>query len=304
MPPLAELSNRYQFSIDDFDDPLAAFNGYVEVTAVEDPSTGAMKDEIMIVLPLPERAEKALDEDPLYYYPPSTPGGICHVYDMYDFSEGGLDIDDKLPPVITNRHNSSVGNNTQTSSKTLERKSSIDPELEYNFMEELMQTLDNIFGCSYGGCTQSMSHPILKSALRRKDHSEPPLNHNVSFTSLVIREFPMTLGIHPSAVTGPPVMLDWDSRPTRESVVDLDSYEKARRPRRNRRQLKLSFEARRRVLENDRGFTVEEVKKAWSEALKIRKQRQETRLRGPHEQLVDEIWESACRKYNRWFKLQ
>jgi len=99
-------------------------------------------------------------------------------------------------------------------------------------------------------------------------------------------------------------MLDWDSRPTRERIIDLDSYEKARKPRRSRKQLKLSFEARRRVLENDRGFTVEEVKKAWSEALKIRKQRQETRLRGPHEQLMDEIWESACRKYNRWFKLQ
>lgn len=60
-------------------------------------------------------------------------------------------------------------------------------------------------------------------------------------------------------------MLDWDARPTKESVVDLDLYEKARPKRRNRRELKLSFEARRRVLENERGFSVEEVKKAWSE---------------------------------------
>ena len=96
-------------------------------------------------------------------------------------------------------------------------------------------------------------------------------------------------------------MLDWDARPTREAVIDLDLYEKARRPRRTRKQLKLSFEARRGILENERGFTVEEVKKAWSEALKIRKQRQETRRRGAHQQLMDEIYESACRKYNRLF---
>ena len=98
-------------------------------------------------------------------------------------------------------------------------------------------------------------------------------------------------------------MLDWESRP-RECVVDLEKYEEARQPRRNRKELKLSFEARRGILEKERGFTVEEVKKAWSEALKIRKQRQETRQQAPHQRLMDEIYESACRKYNRLFNWQ
>lgn len=91
---------------------------------------------------------------------------------------------------------------------------------------------------------------------------------------------------------------------SRESVVDLETYEKARQPRRTRRQLKLSFEARRGILERDRGFTVEEVKKAWSEALLIRKQRQETRQRTPQQQMFDEVYESACRKANRMFLWQ
>ena len=95
-----------------------------------------------------------------------------------------------------------------------------------------------------------------------------------------------------------------EATPTRESVVDLETYEKARQPRRTRRQLKLSFEARRGILERDRGFTVEEVKKAWSEALLIRKQRQETRQRTPQQQLFDEVYESACRKANRMFLWQ
>ena len=97
-------------------------------------------------------------------------------------------------------------------------------------------------------------------------------------------------------------MLDWNSPPAREAIVDLDLYEQARKPRRNRRQLKLSFEARRGILEHERGFTVEEVKKAWSEALLIRKLRQETRQQGPHQRMMDEFWESACRKYNRLFE--
>jgi len=52
-----------------------------------------------------------------------------------------------------------------------------------------------------------------------------------------------------------------DATPTRESVIDLESYERARQPRRTRKQLKLSFEARRSILERDRGFTVEEARR-------------------------------------------
>lgn len=265
----------------------------VEVRAVEGPH-GVLKDEIMIVVPLPE---KELDEDPLYYYPPSQSKKQQHVYEEDTESESDSDEDDddfdaSNPPrtIIQNEHRPV-------------KKATVE---EYSFMEELMTTLDNIFGCSYGGCAESMATPVLKSALRRKgDFSSPissPIDRNVSFTKLEIREFNMTLGNHPSAVTGPPVMLDWDAQPTREAIVDLDTYEKARQPRRKRKELKLSFEARRGILENERGFTVEEVKKAWSEALKIRKQRQETRMQAPHQRVMDEIYESACRKYNRLFE--
>lgn len=96
-------------------------------------------------------------------------------------------------------------------------------------------------------------------------------------------------------------MLDWDSPPAHEAIIDLDMYEQDRKPRRNRKELKLSFEARRGILEKERGFTVDEVKKAWSEALMIRKQRMETRKQPPHQRMMDEFWESACRKYNRLF---
>lgn len=102
---------------------------------------------------------------------------------------------------------------------------------------------------------------------------------NVQFKEVDIREFKMTLGNHPSATSGPPVMLDWDCKPPNK-VVDLDAYEKARPPRRSRRQLKLSLQERHNILVKQSGFTFEEVKGAWQEALEIRKQRKETLERG------------------------
>lgn len=276
----------------------------VEVKAVEGPR-GMLKDEIMIVLPLlAEEDEEERDEDPLYYYPPSTPKDKRTYSDSETDSESESDSDSDEDEFDV--ENPTIYHNSNTMVRKLDPKGKTVEE--YSFMEELMQTLDSIFGCSYayGGCSEPIAPPRLKSALRRKGtaeyDAEAALNRSVSFTKLEIREFNMTLGNHPSAVTGPPVMLDWDAQPTKETLVDLDQYERARQPRRTRRELKLSFEARRGILENDRGFTVDEVKKAWSEALKIRRQRQETRQQAPHQRMMDEFVESACRKYNRLFE--
>lgn len=121
---------------------------------------------------------------------------------------------------------------------------------------------------------------------------------NVQFKEVDIREFKMTLGNHPSATSGPPVMLDWDCRPP-SNVVDLNTYEKARLPRRSRRQLKLSLQERHNILVKQSGFSFEEVKGAWQEALEIRKQRKETLERGLALMKWDEVWESTCRKFGR-----
>ncbi len=108
----------------------------------------------------------------------------------------------------------------------------------------------------------------------------------------------MTLGNHPSATSGPPVMLDWAEPPSQETMA-LESYESNRPPRRNRRQLKLSLQQRHNILVKERGFTFEEVKGAWQEALEIRKQRKETLERGLALMKWDEVWESTRRKVSR-----
>jgi hypothetical protein len=104
-------------------------------------------------------------------------------------------------------------------------------------------------------------------------------NRRVRFQNVEIREFKMTLGNHPSATSGPPVMLDWELFSPRK-VLSLDGYERTRPPRRKRRHLKLSLHQRHTILVKERGFSFEEVKSAWQEALEIRKQRKETLKRG------------------------
>lgn len=121
---------------------------------------------------------------------------------------------------------------------------------------------------------------------------------SVQFKEVDIREFKMTLGNHPSATSGPPVMLDWQTNSS-ESLMDIASYEKSRQPRRNRRQLKLSLQQRHNILVKERGFSFEEVRGAWQEALEIRKKRKETLERGLALMKWDEVWESTCRKFAR-----
>eukprot|EP00934_Nitzschia_sp_Nitz4_P002321 Nitzschia sp. Nitz4//scaffold4_size323378//146367//147413//NITZ4_000660-RA/size323378-processed-gene-0.352-mRNA-1//-1//CDS//3329553399//2321//frame0 len=172
-------------------------------------------------------------------------------------------------------------------------------------MDKLMEDLLDNPCCQ---CADEVVKP-LRSALRPSKWTAPVTSspsllpassapRSVKFKDVDIREFNMTLGNHPSATSGPPVMLDWESQPA-PSVLDLESYEKGRQPRRNRRQLRLSLQQRHNILVKERGFSFQEVKGAWQEALEIRKQRKETLERGLAMMKWDEVWESTCRKFSR-----
>jgi hypothetical protein len=167
--------------------------------------------------------------------------------------------------------------------------------------ESLASTLMDVF---LSGCIgfEPCSGPCreLKGILKKKDpptSNSPATGRNVSFSCLDIKEFPLTLGDHPSATSGPPVMLA--AQPLCQRVISLDEYEQKRCPRRPRQQLKLSYRDRKGILEREQGFTTEEVNQAWAQALKIRKQRHETLQRGPMMMYWDDAWESAQRKYRR-----
>ncbi len=179
------------------------------------------------------------------------------------------------------------------------------PKRNRSSMDEIMEHfLDN--PCCK--CNPQETPRPLKSALRTPRLAMSNSNHvmpvsrrykeSVKFKVVDIREFKMTLGHHPSATSGPPVMIDWDSRPENR-IVDFETYEKTRKPRRSRRQLKLSLQQRHNILVKENGFSFEDVKGAWQDALEIRKQRKETLERGLALMKWDEVWESTCRKFSR-----
>jgi hypothetical protein len=169
-----------------------------------------------------------------------------------------------------------------------------------------------LFGCASGcepcattGCVvQKPREGILKNGRNSNNTNkslaaEPMMKRTVSFSQLEIKEFKMSLGDHPCSSTGPPVMLDWDSQPLLERVVSLDEYERLRSPRRARNKLRLSYRDRKSVLEDQQGYTTEEVNRAWAEAIKIRQQRLETLHRSPLMNTLDDVYESWQRKCHR-----
>jgi len=199
------------------------------------------------------------------------------------------------------------------------------------YQEKLDDIIDHLCAAPCGECAISNVDPMNdrkklngypKSVLRRPRYSSSSLyrsngrydgqssivlassssSRSVRFQNVDIRNFKMTLGNHPSATTGPPVMLDGELAEPRHlarKVIPLEKYEKTRPPRRKRRQMKLTLQQRHNILVKERGFSFEEVKGAWQEALDIRRQRKETLERGLALMKWDEVWESTCRKFNR-----
>mmetsp|Transcript_14208 Transcript_14208/g.20994 ORF Transcript_14208/g.20994 Transcript_14208/m.20994 type:complete len:283 (-) Transcript_14208:195-1043(-) len=169
-------------------------------------------------------------------------------------------------------------------------------EEDDSFEDKIYYTLSTL--CSSESYVTSLPKPALKKT--NKKMPAVGTTRSVSFNSVQIREHGVTLGDHPASATGPPVQLDW--KPKNESTIDLEKYEHDRQPRRRRRQLKLSFQEREEMLSSS-GFTVDQLKNAWMESLKIRQQRYETVMKGSLATKFEEMWESAFRKFNRFWTL-
>ncbi|GKY94127.1 hypothetical protein MPSEU_000378800 [Mayamaea pseudoterrestris] len=169
-------------------------------------------------------------------------------------------------------------------------------EIENGFIESLTTACANTCACQ---CAPYYTKSILKTSDSRNLGSASIIQRRqVSFSRHEIREFDLTLGHHPAAAHGPPVMLDYESQ-GKKCVVDVDEYEKERGPPRTRRQLKINAYERKQILTQAKGFTEAEVNEAWAEALQIRRQRQETLNRGLIMMAYDDISESMSRKYTR-----
>eukprot|EP00956_Cyclotella_meneghiniana_P029240 scaffold70262_cov88-Cyclotella_meneghiniana.AAC.5 len=120
--------------------------------------------------------------------------------------------------------------------------------------------------------------------------------NNVSFTSLEIRSYPMTLGDAPTS-TGPPITLDWDYDPTQSEVVTIDHYERHKTPR-AKHEMFMPASHRQYLLMREAGVSRSAIKSAVKEARKIAKERERTR-KNLRLQPVEEMVENTKRRIGR-----
>ena len=82
----------------------------------------------------------------------------------------------------------------------------------------------------------------------------------VSFTSLDIRSYSVTVGDHPLCSEGYPLTLDWEY--TEASPLSIDQYEAERSPRRSLSDLRTTSEERHQILAKDHGLSQTELRHA------------------------------------------
>ena len=120
-----------------------------------------------------------------------------------------------------------------------------------------------------------ISSASLRSSLKKESASQlsfGPMMRNVSFSSIEIRPYEMTLGDHPCTI-GPAMTLGWDYDEKKTSVVDVEEYEATREPRRSRKAMRMSANHRQYILMRESGFSRYQIKSAMLEARHIQKQR-------------------------------
>lgn len=128
------------------------------------------------------------------------------------------------------------------------------------------------------------------------EKTNPNMKRNVSFTSLEVREYEITLGDHPAVSNGPPIGLSWSYNEAER--VDLDLFEATRGPRRSRHQMVMGSNLRRKILRDSAGFSNSEIKNATMEALKIKKSRVKS-VSKMNPTKIEEAFASALKKVKK-----
>lgn len=102
--------------------------------------------------------------------------------------------------------------------------------------------------------------------------SECTVQQSTSFSTVEIRQYPITLSNNPGGGQGPPICLDWRHDEEKTQVIGLDDYEEERPPRRDEIEMYMPEYLRRwRLLE--RGVSMKEMRKATKDANCVRQQR-------------------------------
>lgn len=137
-----------------------------------------------------------------------------------------------------------------------------------------------------------------KASLPREDPPKNKGQKNVSFGSIVIRQYSVSLGDNPTCSYGFPVQLDW--RYKEVGTISVDEYEDAIGPRRRRsmRQLVLSSHDRRDMLKAA-GYSLTEMQQAQRSVNIAKRQRAASLVTSPASQVTVALQGAVKRIFKR-----
>eukprot|EP00566_Odontella_aurita_P014813 CAMPEP_0113582972 /NCGR_PEP_ID=MMETSP0015_2-20120614/32233_1 /TAXON_ID=2838 /ORGANISM="Odontella" /LENGTH=341 /DNA_ID=CAMNT_0000487747 /DNA_START=49 /DNA_END=1074 /DNA_ORIENTATION=+ /assembly_acc=CAM_ASM_000160 len=142
----------------------------------------------------------------------------------------------------------------------------------------------------------SMPRP---SSLKRSE-SKNSVNRNISFSSIEIREYSITLGDHPNCSYGPPVSLGWEYNDV--GTVDMEKYDASKMSSstqsKKRMVRTLSWNQRQELLKM-KGFTQIEIDASMKEVERMKMKRSVTKALKVTGR-TEEALESAGRKLKRF----
>ncbi|GKY92434.1 hypothetical protein MPSEU_000213900 [Mayamaea pseudoterrestris] len=121
-----------------------------------------------------------------------------------------------------------------------------------------------------------MSSP--PKSILKQDDSQKSLSKHVQFSDLTIFEFHSILGDNPAVSDGSPLTLDWMHESQTTLPIHIHEFAKKSRPRRKRKEMRLSSAARDMYLLSE-GYTLEQLLKA-AEATKHAQEQRRASMKG------------------------
>lgn len=158
------------------------------------------------------------------------------------------------------------------------------------------QLLDDNRISSSGHALSSSRQSIQpKKSSMKKSTSQSSMKRNVSFSSLEIRSYNITVGDAPTP-NGVPLSLDWEYDPSETETYDVNVYESNRGTRREKHEMYVPNQYRVYLLMRDAGVSRREIKMAIEESRSSFKRRQQT-VKNLKMQPVEEALEKTKRKF-------
>lgn len=198
-----------------------------------------------------------------------------------------------------------VDNDNSVTSRSTEASSASAKENSARPTHKMSQTKKVLLVQSHADSISTGKYPELlatnreRRASRLQRHGISLAEVKVGFSTLTIREHPVTIGDNPGGVIGPPLAIEWEHE--HEVAVAVDEYEKLRPPRRHGREMIIPKAAREDLLRKS-GLTRSDIIKGTKPVNIARAQRRRTQeMQGLSS--VEEIGQSLTRKAKNLFSL-